>query len=56
MDFENFESAAQFTFLQPQNTFLVSNATPLIDSSLNTLATGHVGLTIRIFVVTQPVC
>ena len=54
MDFENSNSAAQFPFPQPQNTFLVSNATPLIDSSLNTLATGQLGLTISIFVVTQP--
>ena len=54
MDFENPKSAAEIPFLQPQNTFLVSNATPLIDLSLNMLATGHVGLTIRIFVVTQP--
>ena len=54
MDSENPDSAAQFPFPQPQNTFLVSNATPLIDFSLNMLATGHVGPTIRISVVTQP--
>ena len=54
MDFENSKSAAQFPFPQPQNTFLVSNATPLIDFSLNMLATGRVGPTIRICVVTQP--
>ena len=54
MNFENSKSAAQFPFPQPQNTFLFSNATPLIDFSLNMLATGRVGPTIRIFVVTQP--
>ena len=54
MDFENPKSADQFPFPQPQNTFLVSNATPLIDFSLNMLAKGHIGPTIRIFVDTQP--
>ena len=54
VDFENTESAAQFPFPQPPNTFLVSNATPLIDFSLKMLATGRVEPTIRIFVVTQP--
>ena len=54
MDFENSKSAAQFPFPQPQNTFLVSNATPLIDFSLKMLATGRVKPTIRISVVTQP--
>ena len=54
MDFESFESAAQFPFPQPQNTFLASNATPLIDFSLKMLATSRVEPTIRISVVTQP--
>ena len=54
MDFENSNSAPQFPFPQPQNTFLVSNATLLIDFSLNMLATGPVEPTIRISVVTQP--
>jgi len=54
MDFENSKSAAQFPFPQHQNTFLVSNAIPLIDFSLKMLATGRVELTIRISDVTQP--
>ena len=54
MDIENSKSAAQYPFPQPQNTFLVSNATPLIDFSLNMLARGRVESTIRISVVTQP--
>ena len=54
IDFENSKSAAQFPFPQPQNTFLASNATPLIDFTLKMLATGHVEPTIRISVVTQP--
>ena len=54
MDVENSKYAAQFPFPQPQNTSLATNATPLIDFSLNMLATGRVELTIRISVVTQP--
>ena len=54
MDFETFKSAAQFPFPQPQNTFLASNATPLIDFSLKMLATGRVEPKIRISFVTQP--
>ena len=54
MDFENSKYAAQFPFPQPQNSSLAPNATPSIDFSLNMLATGRVGPTIRIFVVTQP--
>ena len=50
MDFENSKYAAQFPFPQPQNTSLVTNATPLIGFSLNMLATGRVKLTIRISV------
>ena len=54
MDFEKSKSAAQFPFPQPQNTFLVSNATPLIDFSLKMLATSRVEPTIRISSATQP--
>ena len=54
MDFQNFKSAAQFPFPQSQSTFIVSNATPLIDFSLKMLPTGRVEPTIRISVVTQP--
>ena len=54
MDFENGKYAAQFPFAQPQNTFVVPNATPFIDFGLNMLATGHVKPTIKISVVTQP--
>ena len=54
MDFENCKYAAQFPFTQPKNTFIVPNATSFIDFGLNMLATGLVGLTIRISVVTQP--
>ena len=39
---------------QSQNSFVIPNATPFIEFDLNVLATGHVGLTIRIFDVTQP--
>ena len=48
MDFENSKYAAQFPFPQPQNTSLATNATPLIDFSLNMLATDRVELTTRI--------
>ena len=53
-DFENSKYAVQFPFPQPQNTFLVSNATPLIDFSLKMLATSRVEPTIRISSATQP--
>ena len=39
---------------QSQNSFVIPNATPFIEFDLNVLATGHVGPTIRIFDVTQP--
>ena len=45
---------AQFAKLQSQNTFVIPNATAFIEFCLNMLATGHVGLAIRIFDVTQP--
>ena len=54
MDFESCNSAAQFAIPQSQNTFVIPNATPFIEFGLNMLATGHVGPTIRIFDVTQP--
>ena len=54
MDFESCNSTAQFAILQSQNSFVIPNATPFIEFDLNVLATGHVGLTIRIFDVTQP--
>ena len=54
MDFESCNSAAQFAIQQSQNTFINPNATPFIEFGLNMLATGHVGPTIRIFDVTQP--
>ena len=54
MDFESCDSAAQFAIPQSHNTFLIPNATPFIEFCLNMLATGHVGLAIRIFDVTQP--
>ena len=54
MDFESYNSAAQFAIPQSQNSFLIPNATPFIEFGLNMLATGHVGPTIRIFDVTQP--
>ena len=54
MDFESCNPAAQFAIQQSQNTFINPNATPFIEFDLNVLATGHVGLTIRIFDVTQP--
>ena len=53
MDFEGCNSAAQFAIQQSQNTSLNPNATPFIEFSLNMLATGHVGPTIRIFDVTR---
>ena len=54
MAFESCNSAAQFAIQQSQNTFINPNATPFIEFGLNMLATGHVGPTIRIFDVTQP--
>ena len=54
MDFESYNSSAQFLILQSQNTFIIPNATLFIEFGLNMLATGHVGPTIRIFYVTQP--
>ena len=54
MDFESCNSAAQFAIQQSQNTFINPNATPFIEFGLNMLATGHIGPTIRIFDVTQP--
>ena len=54
MDVENSKYAAQFPFPQLQKTSLVYITTPLIDFSLNMLATGRVESTIRISVVTQP--
>ena len=54
MDYESWNSAAQFTIPQSQNSCVIPNATPLIEFGLNMLATGHVGPTIRIFDVTQP--
>ena len=54
MDFESCNSAAQFSIQQSQNTLVISNATPFMEFGLNILATGHVGPTIRIFDVTQP--
>ena len=54
MDFESCNSAAQFAIPQFQNSFVIPNATPLIEFGLNILDTGHVGPTIRIFDVTQP--
>ena len=55
IDFENSKYAAQFVFPQLQNTSLVPSAAPLIDFSLNMLATGCVEPTIKISVVTQPI-
>ena len=43
-----------FGIPQSQNSFVIPNATPFKEFDLNVLATGHVGLTIRIFDVTQP--
>ena len=54
MDFESYNSSAQFLILQSQNTFIIPNATLFIEFGLNMLATGDVGPTIRIFDVTQP--
>ena len=54
MGLENSKNAAQFPFMQPQNTSLVPNTTPFIDFGLIVLATGHIELTIRISVVMQP--
>ena len=54
MDFENCKNAAQFPFMQPQNTSVVSNATPFIDFGLNMPATGCVEPTMRISIDTQP--
>ena len=54
MDFESCNSAAQFAIQQSQNTFINPNATPFIEFGLNMLATGHVGPTIRILDVRQP--
>ena len=54
MDFESCNPAAQFAIQQSQNSFVIPNATPFIEFDLNVLATGHVGLTIRIVDVTQP--
>ena len=54
MDIESCNSAAQFAITQSQNNFVIPNAAPFIEFGLNMLATGHVGPTIRIFVVTQP--
>ena len=54
MDFESCNPAAQFAIQQSQNSFVIPNATPFIEFGLNMLATGHVGPTIRIFDVTQP--
>ena len=54
MDFESCNPAAQFAIQQSQNSFVILNATPFIEFGLNMLATGHVGPTIRIFDVTQP--
>ena len=54
MDFESCNPAAQFAIQQSQNSFVIPNATSYIEFDLNVLATGHVGLTIRIFDVTQP--
>ena len=39
---------------QSQNIFAIPNATPCIEFGLNMHDTGHVGPTIRIFYVTQP--
>ena len=54
MEFESCNSAAQFAIPQSQNSFVIPNATPFIEFGLNMLAAGHVGPTIRIFDVTQP--
>ena len=54
MDFESCNPAAQFAIQQSQNSFVIPNATPFIEFGLNMLATGHVGLRVRIFDVTQP--
>ena len=54
MGFENGKNAAQFPFMQPQNTSLVPNTTPFIDFGLNLLATDRVERTIRISVVMRP--
>ena len=54
MDFESCNSAAQFAIPQSQNTSVIQNVSPFIEFGLNMLATGHVGPTIRIFDVTQP--
>ena len=55
MGFVNCNNAAQFPFMQPQNTSLVPNTTPFIDFGLNLLATGRVEQTIRISVVVSTV-
>ena len=54
MGIENCKNAAQFPFMQPRNTSLVSNTTPFIDFGLNLLATDRVERTIRISVVMRP--
>jgi len=54
MDFENCKNAAQFPFMQPKNTSLVSNTAPFIDFGLILLAIGCVEPTIRISVVMRP--
>ena len=54
MDLESCNSAAQFAIPQSPNSFVIPNATPFIKFGLNMLATGHLGPTIRIFDVTQP--
>ena len=54
MVFESYNSAAQFAFPQSQNTFVIPNASPIIEFCLNMLTTGHVELAVRIFDVTQP--
>ena len=54
MDFESCNPAAQIAIQQSQNSFLIPNATPFIEFGLNMLTTGHIGPTIKIFGVTQP--
>ena len=51
MGFENCKNAAQFPFMQPKNTSLVSNTIPFTNFGLNLLATGCIEQTIRISVV-----
>ena len=53
MDFKSCNSAAQFAVPQSQNTFVIPNITPFNEFGLNMIATSHVGLTIKIFDVTQ---